>query len=132
MLDTNVVSFLMKGDTRAELFRAVIEGKRACLSFATVAELYKGFLKAGIGDARMARFERELRNYVVLPYDVAVSRACGRLLADREATGLPMEEFDAWIAATAIAYALPLVTHNVRHFAGVAGLTVLPGADPRA
>jgi predicted nucleic acid-binding protein len=32
---------------------------------------------------------------------------------------------DAWIAATAMAYKVPLITHNRKHFEGVAGLKVI-------
>ncbi len=36
----------------------------------------------------------------------------------------PIAHADAWIAATARLYGLPLVTNNARHYAGVAGSTI--------
>lgn len=39
VVDTDVFSFLFKGDTRAELYRADIEGQRLAISFMTLAEL---------------------------------------------------------------------------------------------
>jgi predicted nucleic acid-binding protein len=36
-----------------------------------------------------------------------------------------MSEADAWIAATALAFAVPLVTHNPDDFKNVPGLTVI-------
>jgi predicted nucleic acid-binding protein len=37
----------------------------------------------------------------------------------------PVAAADAWIAATALVYGVPLITHDPRDFAGVAGLRVL-------
>jgi len=39
--------------------------------------------------------------------------------------GHPIAYADAWIAATAMAYKIPLITHNRKHFEGVAGLKVI-------
>jgi len=40
----------------------------------------------------------------------------------------PIGLADAWIAATALAYGLELVTHNPADFAGIPGLTVITEA----
>jgi len=47
LLDTDVVSFALKGDTRAEPYRAHVAGKVLVVSFMTVAELYKWTLLHG-------------------------------------------------------------------------------------
>jgi tRNA(fMet)-specific endonuclease VapC len=39
VIDTDVVSFLFKRDTRAELYRPHLVGRRIVVSFMTVAEL---------------------------------------------------------------------------------------------
>ena len=41
VLDTDVASFLFKGDTRAETYRPHLHGKTLALSFMTVTELYQ-------------------------------------------------------------------------------------------
>ena len=41
IVDTDVVSFLLKGDTRAQLYRPHLQGRTLALSFMTVAELYQ-------------------------------------------------------------------------------------------
>jgi predicted nucleic acid-binding protein len=99
LLDTDVYSFLTRGDTRGEPFRRAVEGQRLCLSFATVAELYKGARKREWRADRVAEMEADLQRYLVLGYDHTLTRICGELLADREQGGRRMEEFDAWIAA---------------------------------
>jgi tRNA(fMet)-specific endonuclease VapC len=129
LLDTDVFSYLWSGGPRAEPFRTAVERRRPCISFATVAELYRGAEKKGWGSTKLASLETHLESTLVVPYDVEVARTCGRLLALREKRGLSMEEFDAWIAATALRHAIPLATGNRRHFEGIDGL-VLIGPDP--
>jgi predicted nucleic acid-binding protein len=43
--------------------------------------------------------------------------------------GWKIQSGDAWIAATALLYNLPLVTHNAADFADVSGLTVISEPD---
>lgn len=124
LLDTDVYSFITRGDPRGEPFRRAIEGRRVCLSFATVAELYKGARKRGWSLDRIHEMEADLQRYLVLGYDNALARICGELLADRERQGRRMDEFDAWIAATALRYKIPLATNNRTHFEGIEGLVL--------
>jgi len=42
-----------------------------------------------------------------------------------QAAGRRIECADAWIAATALLYAVPLVTHNRSDYLGVPGLTLI-------
>ena len=54
VVDTDVVSFLFKKDTRAEKFRSLLEGKTGIVSFMTVAELYRWTLVKNWGARRVA------------------------------------------------------------------------------
>lgn len=69
--------------------------------------------------------EADLQRYLVIGYDSALTRICGELLAERELAGQKVEEFDAWIAATALRHGIPLATNNRRHFEGIPGLTLV-------
>jgi len=51
--------------------------------------------------------------------------ACGRLLANLRATGMPIATMDLLVATAALLNEAPLVTRNVRHFARVPGLRVI-------
>ncbi len=42
VLNTNIVSYLMKGHTLAEQYRPDLEGKTLAISFMTVGELFEG------------------------------------------------------------------------------------------
>jgi tRNA(fMet)-specific endonuclease VapC len=69
VVDTDVVSFLFKGDTRAEIYRQHLQGKTLAVSFMTVAELYQWAYVRNWGERRLARLEDKLRSYVVVPFD---------------------------------------------------------------
>ena len=49
----------------------------------------------------------------------------GGLVADREHDGRRIETNDAWIAACAIRYAVPLVTHNAKDVSNIPSLDVI-------
>jgi tRNA(fMet)-specific endonuclease VapC len=41
VVDTDVVSFIFKKDSRATSYERHLDGKRVCVSFMTVAEVYE-------------------------------------------------------------------------------------------
>ncbi len=58
VVDTDVVSFLLKGDTRAQAYRSHLQDKVLALSFMTVAELYRWAYERQWGPVRQAWFRR--------------------------------------------------------------------------
>lgn len=104
----------------------------------TLAELTVGPL---VADDVRTRAERQLHlqeaeaNYGdPLPFDSAAARAFGQIAADlRAGRQKPRARaFDALIAATAKAAALPLCTFNPDDFAGITGLEVVALQPTRA
>ncbi len=71
MVDTDVMSFLFKHDSRGEWYRPHLTGKLPVLSFMTVAELDRWVLARNWGQTRRARMEEYLRNFVIYPFDPA-------------------------------------------------------------
>ena len=67
---------------------------------------------------------------LIVSPDLDLCRAWGQLRAERQVIGQTIDPQDAWIAATALHYALPLVTHNASHFEGIPGLDVRTVATP--
>ena len=125
LLDTDVYSYLSRGDSRGDAFRSAVAGRRLCLSFATIAELYKGAVGRNWGSEKVKQLGADLQRYLVIGYDFGLARTCGGLLAERDRAGRKMPEFDAWIAATALRHDIPLATNNRRHFEGIPGLTLV-------
>ena len=120
VLDTAVASHLQRGSLPREL-QAHLRGKTACVTFVTVGEFFKGAFRRGWGERRIEGLETWLRSVVILPYTGEVSRAWGRVCAACEANGFPIAANDAWIAALALQYRLPVLSRD-EHFDAVPGL----------
>ena len=130
VVDTDVVSFLFKKDSRAEKFRPFLDGKTPVVSFMTVAELYRWTLVRNWGVRRVAKLEEYLRQFAVYPFNDALCKAWARATNSAEKKRRPITTADAWIAATAALYDTPLVTNNSADFQGVEGLVILsPKSD---
>jgi hypothetical protein len=52
----------------------------------------------------------------ILAFHLPAARAYGAVLKARQAKGLPIDEMDALLAATALANGASLATRNVAHF----------------
>lgn len=125
VIDTDVVSYLLKADSRAERYREFLEGRTLLLSFMTVAELYLWAYVRTWGEKRILGMESILRNYVIVPYNHRLCQLWANITAQRKKMGLPISCNDAWIASTALLYSCPLVTNNSNDFQGIEGLIVL-------
>lgn len=125
ILDTCIVSYLMRGAQEAEAYEPHVQGRLLAISFITVGEMYFGAENRNWGATKRKRLETTLRNFVVIPYDHEIARCYGRLVAERKRNGTPIAPNDAWIAACTVRHSVPLITHNSRDFEGVSGLTVI-------
>jgi predicted nucleic acid-binding protein len=132
LLDTNIVSFSFKADSRSQLYASWLQGQSLAIAFVTAAELYKWPLERGWGTEKRETLDRFVGSFAVLPYDDALARAWAQLMADCKRRGRVPDFADAWIAATAIRHTLVLVTHNPKDFAGIQGLTVWSKAPGHA
>lgn len=126
LLDTSVLIAVESGrpiDTEAM-------PETTAISVVTKAELRVGIFAAEdieTRDRRLMTFE--LANRIVsLPVDEAVSRAWAQMRAYVQASGRKVGVNDMWIAATAAAHEIPVLTQDGDFDAldGIAGLTVIP------
>lgn len=125
LVDTDVVSFLFKGDSRARPFATLLSTQRQAIAFMTAAELWRWGLKRGWGQARLDRLDELVTSFIVLPADAATCRFWATVRVQCDGVGRPISVQDAWIAAVALQHGLKLATNNVKHFEAVAGLRLL-------
>ncbi len=125
LLDTNIISFIFKNDSRAALYEPFLKGNKLAISFMTVAELHQWSAMRKWGKSRIKKMEYELKKYLVLPYDINTCRLWGVLRARCNSIGKPISPQDAWIAANALQYEIPLVTHNPKDFRAVNDLEIM-------
>jgi len=125
VLDTDVWSFVFKRDSRAEHYRAHLEGNVLCVSFQTVAELYQWAETAHWGEKRRTQMRDWLDRFEILLYDDDTAQLWARIRAERDRQGHPIAAQDAWVAACAVRHGYPLVTHNASDYANVPGLTLI-------
>ena len=83
-----------------------------------------GELAAGLSLSGRARWEEFLAPFHVLPFSADVSWEYGRAFRYLKDNGLLIGANDLWIAATGLAYRMPIVTRNVEHYRRVPDLQV--------
>ena len=125
MLDTDTVSYLVRGKTPALDVRvAAASPKHLCISAVTRGELLYG-LKLTDGAHRLAQLvDQFLLRVQCLPWDEAAATHFASIAADLHKAGTPIGSMDAMIAGHALATSTVLVTNNARHSSRVAGLTI--------
>jgi tRNA(fMet)-specific endonuclease VapC len=127
VLDTNAVSALMKGDPRViERLKQASKGE-ITVPQPVLAEIAYGIErlpKSKRKDALQERFDLVRSELARSTWSDAVSECFGRIKAMLEKKGQRIEDFDAAIAAHALATGAVLVTANLDHMTRIPGLTV--------
>ncbi len=124
ILDTSTVIILSQLDDPAVL------PDEPLITAITLAELTVGPLVAATDReraARQAHLQQAESDFDALPFDASAARAFGRVAASLRQSGrkTAARSYDAMIAATALAHALPVYTCNPDDFAGIDGLEVM-------
>ncbi|HEU4463345.1 MAG TPA: PIN domain-containing protein [Solirubrobacterales bacterium] len=125
LLDTSV---LIAQETERHLRRERLP-KKAAISVVTKAELRLGVLAAADVETRDRRLHTldSIAEMAVLPVGGSVERMWAGMRASLAASGRSVRVNDPWIAATAAAYEMPVLTQDRDFYAlsGVNGLTVI-------
>jgi predicted nucleic acid-binding protein len=130
LADTDVLSFLFHQDpVREPRYLPHTRNRVVRVSFATAAEMRFGALKRGWGRKRISQLEDFLSKYTVVESTPAIGRIWGVVRVESMRAGRTIERQDAWIAATALAYDIPLITHNAKHYAHLTGLRIITELD---
>ena len=124
LLDTNVVSFHIRGSSAA-LQGRLRRIKAASVALSVVTEMEIRFGLARNPGLRIAPLvEQFLDAMTILPLDSDVARAYARIRSELEAEGRPIGPLDTMIVAHAVSVGATLVTNDVREFRRVRGLRV--------
>ena len=129
IVDTDVVSMLFKGDSRALRYRAHISGRLLGISFMTLAELERWPLERGWGSVRRAELAQHLTRYVVIPASRELCAKWAEVSWEARRKGRPIQTADAWVAASALHYQVPLITNNPSDYEMLERLELLSVAD---
>jgi tRNA(fMet)-specific endonuclease VapC len=113
LLDTNIVSHIIKGDQPDILRRlAQMPMEDVVISAVTEGELFYGLAKRNYPAALTERVRQFLLRVDVLPWNHDVTRACGDLRVACEVKGVTLSPLDLMIAAHAVAIDASLVTRD--------------------
>ena len=121
MLDTDTVSWALRGQGNVATRLLEHRPSQLCISAITLAELRFG------ADAKGSRrlhglIDTFTATVEVLPVDRATADRFGRVATALSKRGAPIGTFDTLIAAHALSLGVALVTNNAKHFQRVAGL----------
>lgn len=128
VVDTDVMSYVFKHDTRAALYEPHLAGKDLIISFVTFAELQRWAIASNWGDSKRHKLAEYLGTVFLFHSDDDLCVQWAKITEDGRRRGHQIQPGDAWIAATALLHDVPLITHNRRDFDGVTGLKVISEA----
>ena len=113
LLDTNTVSYAIKGDPRPVRDRLKAVPKPiVALSVFTQAELLYGLARRPEAARLRVDVDAFLRDSQILLWDSPAAASYGELRAIQERKGRPLSHEDLMIAAHALSLGLTLVTHD--------------------
>ena len=125
VIDTDVLSFLFRSDSRAALYAPHLFGHVLTISFQTRAEMLRGAISASWGARRRLQLGQWLQKYAVVHSSDDLCLRWAEAVDSARRNGRPVAAADAWVAAVALYLDVPLITHNKNDFLGVDGLTVI-------
>ncbi len=127
LFDTDVITNILKKRPSMVLLQrlADIPISEQYISTITISEIVYGAVKSDRPRYHLKNLENILLPSVnVVGFDSKAAYVCGRLRAELEINGTPLDLADLEIAAIAIAGDFTLVTGNTRHFDRISNLNV--------
>ena len=133
VLDTNAVSAVMKGETNTLTRLRKISRSDVAIPQPVLGELAYGLARLPASRRRerlRERYERVRSEFPRAPWTDEVTDRFGEIKATLERQGERIEDFDAAVAAHALAQGATLVTANVEHMRRVPGLKLEDWTKP--
>ena len=125
VLDTDVLVSDLRGKT--SILRE-LEGKDPSTTVVNAFELFHGAYKSKESSANLSATRGLLVSLRLLSLSVKAAERAGEALAQAQKSGQTIEVRDLLIGCIAREEGLSLLTHNVKHFRKIPGLTVLDAA----
>jgi predicted nucleic acid-binding protein len=95
----------------------------------TLAELERWRLERNWGALRRAELARHLTSYTVIPASRELCVKWAEVTCEARRKGRPIQTADAWIAASALHYQVPLITNNPSDYRVIENLQLLTSLD---
>jgi tRNA(fMet)-specific endonuclease VapC len=130
LVDTNVLSYIFNQHSLGIPYKARLQGHILLLAAQTLEELYYGAFKAHWGANRLKSLANFLESFTIVQTTPEICIQCAKIRVECNQKGLVLDLPDAWIAATALALGIPLVTHNYKHFHFLEGLVLISENEP--
>ena len=121
MLDTDTCIYAMSS---APGFQPALPLRDCAISVVVLGELEFGVLRSQRISHNRAALDHWLAAVQVLEIDLDVGLRYGRIRAGLTSSGDLIGPNDLWIAAHALSLGVPLISHNLREFRRVPGLSV--------
>ncbi|MFQ5953214.1 MAG: type II toxin-antitoxin system VapC family toxin [Candidatus Omnitrophota bacterium] len=123
LLETNIVSYWMRGDQKIIKKLKKHKPYELSLSTITLAEIFYGIRKSNVKKKeRLDKIESICAQIDIFPFDKTAADNYGTIRVYLERKGIPISERDLQIASIAMANNLIVVTHNVKEFERISGL----------
>ncbi len=119
LFDTDTITNIVKPRPSLNLLQRLekISKNQQYVSTITISEIVFGAEKSQRPDFHLNNLETILLPVVnILGFDTKAAYVCGRIRAELEKRGTPLDLADLEIASIAISNNLTLVTNNERHF----------------
>lgn len=124
LLDTDTCVYWLRGRDSVRRHLVAAGTSTVGLSIVTVAELRYGADCSAKPEANHAAIDDFISGLSIVDLDDRTVRTFGATKAELRRQGMLIEDSDLFIAATALAHELTLVTNNVEHFRRITGLTM--------
>lgn len=125
LLDTNIISYWMRGDLKLINRMKSFSPSDLSLSTITLAEIYYGIEKSPVKKKeRRLKIDSIKSELEIFPFNEQAALKYSIVRVELEKQGQPISERGTQIAAIALANKLCLVTHNTKEFIRIPKLRV--------
>jgi tRNA(fMet)-specific endonuclease VapC len=122
LLDTNIISALLKGDTA--IADGIDNALQVFIPVIVIGELYYGAQYSTQIEQNLSNIHRLIEAYEILKVDEDTAEIYGTIKSLLRKKGKPIPENDIWIAAIAHQHNLTLITRD-KHFSEIENLDLI-------